>query len=513
MLQARELPQVHVPEQYLPLNISSARHYIEKAAFMGFAKAQSRMGSAYELCQLGCDFDPALSLHYNNLAARQCEPEAEMAISKWFLSGYEGVFRKNEELAFIYARRAAQSGLPTAEFAMGYFFEIGIYKPVNLNEARLWYGRAAEHGSKDAAARIEGITRSKTLSRKDHERIAVAKIKSHRVSQQGNRPDRFSSVTPAAPAIPNQYIQMPDSGDTFSSYATTTPYPRPLSTVSSVTPLSTPSMRPTSSFGINPYVRPMSAAATSSIPMDNNFKTSSAIPMGSQRPYSVASGTAISSPSMVPSPRIASGNLPPSGYRQPSNGLLAQPSINKPAVNVNQKPLPTVDIGFTAPLDPSGADRPKRLQKSDNPYPGSSRLPSSSSKPPSSSSYNVRPDRISSRMPAIPTSQTSSPSSNVNSLHTGNSPTPTTRPPRHETIPVKPGTRPTSTLNTQAPPPLTSAQSTPAAAASSGSGRKPGKGPSTFEEMGVPQSKKEDDCVSPSFDMTAFQANSMQIVM
>lgn len=77
------------------------------------------MGTAYELCQLGCEFNPALSLHYNSLAARQGEPEAEMAISKWFLCGHEGIFDKNEELAFLYAQRAAQSGLATAEFALG----------------------------------------------------------------------------------------------------------------------------------------------------------------------------------------------------------------------------------------------------------------------------------------------------------------------------------------------------------------------------------------------------------
>lgn len=29
------------------------------------------MGTAYELCQLGCEFNPALSLHYNALAAKQ----------------------------------------------------------------------------------------------------------------------------------------------------------------------------------------------------------------------------------------------------------------------------------------------------------------------------------------------------------------------------------------------------------------------------------------------------------
>lgn len=42
-----------------------------------------------------------------------------MAISKWFLCGHEGVFEKNEELAFKYAQRAAAGGLGTAEFAIG----------------------------------------------------------------------------------------------------------------------------------------------------------------------------------------------------------------------------------------------------------------------------------------------------------------------------------------------------------------------------------------------------------
>lgn len=527
MLQARELPEVNVSEKYLPLNISSARYYIEKAAFMGLAKAQSKMGSAHELCQLGCSFDPALSLHYNNLAARQGDPEAEMAISKWFLSGYEGMFRKNEELAFTYARRAAQEGLATAEFAMGYFFEIGIYKPVNLNEARAWYSKAAEHGSKDAAARIVGITRSKTLSRKDHERIAVAKIKSHRISQQGNRPNRLSSVTPTTPVIPSQYIKMSDMGETFSSYATASPYSPCLSTASSVSPMSTPGIRPASRFGTDPYVRPMSAATISGAPIDDRFKTPSTAPIGSQRPYSTAPDIAISNGSMAPAQGISSGNLTQSAHRQSSNGLPVQPGVNTQAMEGNQKPFPTFDIGFTAPLDPSGADRPKRSHKSDNPYPGTSRpVPSSSrpltsssrplpnpSGPPPSSSYNVRPDRKSSRPPVILPAQTYGHSSNTNGLYTGNPSRPIAKPPRHESLPLKPGSRPTPALSTQTPPPVASVTTTPSAASSGSSGRKPGKGPSTFEEMGVPQGKKDDDCVSPSTNKSAFQANSIQIVM
>lgn len=90
MLQAHDLPQVILPEQYLSLDITGARFNIEKAAYLGFAKAQTKMGAAYELCQLGCDFNPALSLHYNALAAKQGEPEADMAISKWFCAATKG---------------------------------------------------------------------------------------------------------------------------------------------------------------------------------------------------------------------------------------------------------------------------------------------------------------------------------------------------------------------------------------------------------------------------------------
>jgi TPR repeat protein len=161
MLLARELSQVFVPENYLPLDLNGARLNIEKAAYHGFAKAQVKMGAAYELCQLGCDFNPALSLHYNMLAARQAEPEAEMAISKWFLCGHEGLFEKNDEIAFKYAQRAAHSALAIAEFALGYFHEVGIYVPVDIKEAQRWYAKAAANGNKDAADRVKMINRNR----------------------------------------------------------------------------------------------------------------------------------------------------------------------------------------------------------------------------------------------------------------------------------------------------------------------------------------------------------------
>ena len=490
MLQARELPQVNVPEQFLPLNMNSARYNIEKAAYLGFAKAQTKMGSAYELCQLGCDFDPALSLHYNNLAARQGEPEANMAISKWFLCGYEGVFRKNEELAFTYAQRAAQMGLPTAEFAIGYFFEVGIHVQANIKEARIWYGKAAEHGNKDAASRIEGISRSKTLSRKDHENIAVARIRSHRGSPRDARPGRFTPKVPDLPVPPNQYIPMPDSGSSYSSN-NGSPYPQSANFVS--TPGSafvSPDLRNLSGFGTAPNVRPISANPSGGFQRHEQYHNLPPSSSGPQRPYSSMSDTPLGEGRPHPAPRTASNNLGQQPYRQSSAGLPAHPAVNRPGsaatVSSSQKPLPALDIGFTAPLDPSGADRVKRLQKSDNPSLGNARP------------YDGRPDRKSSRPNPVPANYSQGGNGRMPSpSRNNNTPSPSVRPPRQESMPIRPAPSSNYSSSVPTPPPAKlGVAGAPPAIAGDTSGKKPGKGPATFEEMGVPQGKSDGDCVS-----------------
>lgn len=201
MLIARDLPDVAVPDGVLPLDLALAKQYIEKAAYLGFAKAQLKMGQAYELCQLACDFNPALSLHYYGLAAKQGLPEACLGVSRWFLFGYDGSFSKNEQLAYKYAQLAAKSGLATGEFAMGYYYEIGIHVEKNIKEARKWYELAADHGNKDAVGRLDGLSQSKALSKQDHETTALGRIKSKHGSQRGQRPERFKQIGGTMPAL------------------------------------------------------------------------------------------------------------------------------------------------------------------------------------------------------------------------------------------------------------------------------------------------------------------------
>jgi TPR repeat protein len=210
LMLARELPNITLPDAVLPVDLDQARYFVEKAAFLGFAKAQLKMGSAYELCLLGCDFNPALSLHYNALAAHQGEADADMAISKWFLCGFDGIFDKNEELAFTYAKRAAAADLPTAEFALGYFYEIGMYVPSDLQQAQAWYRKAAGHGNRDAVGRLESISQQKMLSKKDHEQIAITRIRSQYGSRRGQRPERLREKPAPMSPMAEERVDMPD---------------------------------------------------------------------------------------------------------------------------------------------------------------------------------------------------------------------------------------------------------------------------------------------------------------
>ncbi|KAF6829248.1 Chitin synthase regulatory factor 4 [Colletotrichum plurivorum] len=125
---------------------------------LGSAKAQLRLGRAYELSQLGCPFDPVLSLHYYRLAATQGCTEAALGVSKWFGAGNVPTFDKNERLEFEYLLRAATgpNGLAEAQFALGSHYESAIDASAERNKTRAqeWYMIAASNGNEAASAKL-----------------------------------------------------------------------------------------------------------------------------------------------------------------------------------------------------------------------------------------------------------------------------------------------------------------------------------------------------------------------
>lgn len=134
----------HLFTPYIPPSSSlvlEARKHLERAAYLNSSPAQFKLGHAYEFAQPPFPFDPLLSVQYYSLASQQGDIEADMALSKWFLCGAEGSFEKDEGLAFTFAEKAARKGLPSAEFAMGYYAEVGVGGPKDIEIARMWYSK------------------------------------------------------------------------------------------------------------------------------------------------------------------------------------------------------------------------------------------------------------------------------------------------------------------------------------------------------------------------------------
>ncbi|POW19812.1 hypothetical protein PSHT_04281 [Puccinia striiformis] len=186
------LPQI--PQEILPPNLSESRYMIEKAAYLGFAAAQYKIGWCYEYSQITCPFDPALSVEYYSLASQQGESEADMALSKWFLCGADGHFAANEPLAVTFAEKAARRGLGSAMFAIGYYLEVGIAGRQDGKAALEWYQRAwQEGGNEDARERLASLGEGgHMMSRQQHEQHLDQKlVRKHTMAASRNPGDRM----------------------------------------------------------------------------------------------------------------------------------------------------------------------------------------------------------------------------------------------------------------------------------------------------------------------------------
>ena len=81
-------------------------------------KAQYKLAYAYEFAEPPFPFNASLSMQYYILAGEAGETEADLALSHWFLCGSSILggnrrgdgFNKYENLAFIFAKKAAKKG-------------------------------------------------------------------------------------------------------------------------------------------------------------------------------------------------------------------------------------------------------------------------------------------------------------------------------------------------------------------------------------------------------------------
>lgn len=186
LIQLGELLQVAPPDLSLPEDAGIAA--MERAAWLGFSPALFRMGMAWQGGEKG--YDSSIALRYFHVASRHEQYQihkkvenagqggvSEVEISKWLLCGSEGIFPPNEEYAFYFAKLASDLGNGTAQFAVGYFYEVGIFVKQDIQAALIWYGLAASNDSTDATCRLKelNINRQNTITKKQHKRALTLK--------------------------------------------------------------------------------------------------------------------------------------------------------------------------------------------------------------------------------------------------------------------------------------------------------------------------------------------------
>lgn len=120
-----------------------AKNLYTQAGQLGYTPSQYKLGQCYEYGSLTCPVDARRSIAWYTKAAEKGDAEAELALSGWYLTGSEGVLKQSDSEAYLWARRAANKGLSKAEYAVGYYAEVGIGIKQDIEFAKRWYMRAA----------------------------------------------------------------------------------------------------------------------------------------------------------------------------------------------------------------------------------------------------------------------------------------------------------------------------------------------------------------------------------
>ncbi|KAF9122861.1 hypothetical protein BGW39_009454 [Mortierella sp. 14UC] len=151
-----------------------SRELFTQAAGLGYAPSQFKLGHCYEYGALTCPVDPRRSIAWYTRAAEQGDAESELGLSGWYLTGAEGVLKQSDTEAYLWARKAADKGLARAEYAVGYYSEVGIGVKQDLEEARRWYLRSAAQGNNRAKKRLVDMKKLGAMRRIRHDRARQA---------------------------------------------------------------------------------------------------------------------------------------------------------------------------------------------------------------------------------------------------------------------------------------------------------------------------------------------------
>jgi localization factor PodJL len=140
----------------VPLDLTAAARWFERAANQGIAIAQFRLGNLYEKGNgVPKNIDTARRLYL--LAAEQDNAKAMHNLAVLYAEGVKG--KPDYQNASLWFRRAADHGVSDSQYNLGILYARGIGLPANLAESYKWFSLAAAQGDPEAAKKRDEITK------------------------------------------------------------------------------------------------------------------------------------------------------------------------------------------------------------------------------------------------------------------------------------------------------------------------------------------------------------------
>jgi localization factor PodJL len=162
-----EIAQRYAEGRGLPLNLTEAADWFERAARQGLAPAQFRLGGFYEKgFGVKKDLDAARRLY--SAAADAGNAKAMHNLAVLYAEGIDG--KPDYQNAAKWFRKAADYGLSDSQYNLGILYGRGIGMEPNLPEAYKWFTLAAHDGDKESAAKRDDVG-----GRMDQKSLAAAK--------------------------------------------------------------------------------------------------------------------------------------------------------------------------------------------------------------------------------------------------------------------------------------------------------------------------------------------------
>ncbi|KAI8089374.1 uncharacterized protein BX664DRAFT_263346, partial [Halteromyces radiatus] len=171
-------PKAEIPRQVVEQygGVLASLPYFEKAVHLGYPPAHSALGNILEhgLYGLGVNYAQCY-IHYTEAAKRE-DAQGMLGLSRLNNRGSHGptddkdlqqkrIFsdesgwlaqrEPNEESAFYWCQKAADLELSEAEFLLGWYYEIGLGTPRDLEKAQWYYHKAAMKGNEEAYQRLD----------------------------------------------------------------------------------------------------------------------------------------------------------------------------------------------------------------------------------------------------------------------------------------------------------------------------------------------------------------------